>query len=112
MMDVIESPHNAKFKNWLTLLEGRGIRKSGRVLLSGHKLITEFLRQRPQEAEELLTSPKLTQLVPPEGVRTYSLATPLFQKLDIFGTQSPLLIARQPQVEKWPQGAPSGLELI
>ncbi len=107
---MIESHQNAKFKTWLSLLEARGIKKHQLVLLSGAKLVNEFLRERPERAVELLSSAKLPQLVPP--VPVYALASPLFRELDIFGTGYPLLVAHAPELEDFQTAPPKGLELV
>jgi len=40
---TLESPQNPQFKLWEAVLDGRGIRKHGRFLLSGRKTVPEAL---------------------------------------------------------------------
>jgi TrmH family RNA methyltransferase len=107
---ILESRANAKFKAWAALLEARGIKKAGRAIISGSKLVAEFLKQNPTQAEDLLVAAKMD--VPVTGVRTHTLATPLFKELDVMGTKSPLLVVKTPEVVTWKNEAPKGLELV
>ena len=109
-MSAIESKHNEKFKSWVALLDARGIKKQGLALLSGRKLVAEFLEQNPKRACDLLVRERFTDL--PTGIRTHVLAAPLFQELDVLGTDAPLLVIEAPRLPEWKPSAPSGLELI
>lgn len=111
-MSVIESSGNAKFKAWCTLLDSKGIKKSGHALVSGRKLVDEFLARTPEKAVDLLLPIKGDELIPPAGVRAHRLATPLFRELDVMGTKSPLLVVQTKPIEDWQPSAPKGLELI
>ncbi len=111
-MSAIESRSNAKFKAWCTLLDGRGIKKAGRALISGRKLVDEFLARAPELAEDLLVPPKGDELVPPAGVRVHHLSSPLFRELDVMGTGTPLLIVRTEPLADWQSEPPQGLQLI
>jgi 16S rRNA (guanine527-N7)-methyltransferase len=57
-------------------------------------------------------------MVPPEGLpdtlAIVRLPTPLFQELDAYGTRSPLLVLRIPELPKWApeEGLPPGLSLF
>ena len=44
MIKVINSTSNVRFKFWKSLHDSKGIRKNGRYLLSGRKLVPEFLK--------------------------------------------------------------------
>lgn len=111
-MSAIESRSNAKFKAWCTLLEGRGIKKAGRALISGRKLVDEFLARTPELAEDLLIPPKGDELVPPSGVRVHHLSSPLFRELDVMGTATPLLVVRTEPLADWQAEPARGLQLI
>ena len=112
-MNDITSRQNLKFKAWHALLEARGIKKAGRALISGEKLVREFLAQNPGDAGELIYPPKIQNEIPaPENVRSYRLNAALFKELDVMGTKSPLLCVNLPVIKTWSEGAPRGLELI
>jgi len=111
-MNEINSRQNVKFKTWLSLTEARGIKKSGLALISGEKLVQEFLRQNPSQAADLIYPPKAREIAAPKNVKSYSLSAPLFKSLDVLGTHAPLLCVRTPEIAEWKGGAPQGLELI
>ena len=112
MIQPIESPQNAKFKTLQTLLEGRGIKKAGQALISGAKLVNEFLAQHPTLALELLLPPKAVAPALPTHIKVFQLASPLFRELDAMGTHSPLLVVGISPLPNWQSEAPRGLELI
>jgi TrmH family RNA methyltransferase len=111
-MNEIASAQNAKFKLWSSLLEARGIKKAGRALISGRKLVEEFLAQHPGDAEDILFPPKGDSFDFPSDVKAYQLASPLFKELDVMGTKSPLLVVKTPTLKNWTAATPQGLELI
>jgi TrmH family RNA methyltransferase len=112
-MNEIVSAQNAKFKAWTALLEGRGIKKAGRAIVSGRKLVEEFLAQNPEAAEDLLFPPKGEfEFETPKHVKCYQLSSPLYKELDVMGTKSPLLIVKTPEVAEFKSGAPKDLCLI
>jgi RNA methyltransferase, TrmH family len=112
-MNEIVSAHNARFKAWATLLDGRGIKKAGKAIVAGKKLVTEFLAQHPAAAEDLLFPPKADATVDlPKHVKSYTLASPLYKELDAMGTKSPLLIVKTPEIPEFKSSAPQGLCLI
>ncbi len=111
MIKEIASSHNPNFKRWASLLESKGIRKEGRALLSGEKLVREWLDQRPETVEEILLPMKSEFTA--EGPKLYRLANPIFKELDTIGTKSPLAVVRVPEIAAWdPDDKPKGLELI
>lgn len=109
---VIESRQNVKFKNWLSLLEAKGIKKSGLALISGRKLVDEFLEQNPRQARDLILPEKLGTPSLPSNIGIHTLSYPLFSELDVFGTHTPLLVVDAPNLSKWSAGKPKGLCLI
>jgi TrmH family RNA methyltransferase len=111
-MTAIESRGNIKFKAWAALLDARGIKKAGQALISGGKLVEEFLRQNPSAAEDLIVPMNLEAPSLPAHIRVHHLATPLFKELDVLGTKAPLLVVRTPELDTWKGEAPRGLELI
>lgn len=111
MIEIL-SAQNAKFKGWSALLDARGIKKSGRALISGKKLVNEFLMQNADAAEELLYPPKGEAAAAPQHIKSYRLSSALFNALDVMGTKSPLLIIKTPAIDAWQGSDPQGLELI
>jgi TrmH family RNA methyltransferase len=112
MIKEIASSHNPNFRRWSSLLESKGIRKEGLAILSGEKLVKEWLEQNPQSIEEILL-PFKGEFSFPEGPKLYRLANPLFKELDSIGTKFPLAIVRTPEIAQWnPETPPRGLELI
>lgn len=109
-MNEITSAQNPKYRKWLSLLESKGIKKEKRCLLSGEKLLREFLSAWPALAEDIL--------LPPKGkydfgdFRQTKLSAPLFKELDVVGTHQPLLVAKIPPIPEWEQKPPQGLEVI
>ncbi|MDD3029527.1 MAG: RNA methyltransferase [Alphaproteobacteria bacterium] len=112
-MTIIESPHNATFKKLLSLTTAKGLKKEGLFLLSGTKLIREFLAapsldifyevhedgQKPLEVD----APSL-QLTPP-----------LFAHVDVLGTHAPLLVVKQPslpRLDSFEGYIPHGIEVV
>jgi TrmH family RNA methyltransferase len=111
-VNEITSAQNPKFKSWSALIEARGIKKAQRAIVSGRKLVNEFLKQNPSGAEDLLCPPKSEEVTIPKHVKSYRLASPIFKQLDVMGTKAPLLVVKLSQLETWSPRAPQGLELI
>jgi 16S rRNA (guanine527-N7)-methyltransferase len=112
----IESEHNDFFKGLKKLLSGRGIRKEGRALISGSKIVFEILRDLPGLCEAWITEGDKSP--PPEyapaHLEWYQLAHPLFDSLDTFGTRNPLLLVKVPEPQSWDPagGLPEGCSLL
>lgn len=93
------------------LFRGEGIRKHGFALLSGPKQVKEILRDFPERCAGLILrrDQDVFDWIMPEGVRRYHLAPVLFRKIDIYGTNQPILLVRAGRFslwnpEKWPRG--------
>jgi tRNA G18 (ribose-2'-O)-methylase SpoU len=99
----IESEDNRLFKQLVTTLKGRGIRKHDTALVFGAKIVDDILRLIPERCEAWINTPK--QAPPPAHlplrVAWYELAPRLFRKLDVFGTASPLVLVKAPTIEPW-----------
>jgi tRNA G18 (ribose-2'-O)-methylase SpoU len=113
---IIESRSNPVFKGLKRLLSGHGIRKEGRTLFSGARLVGEAGSRYPERCEAWITTGR-GMPAPPESLphlMHYRLASDLFRELDMAGTRSPLLLVRPPAIESWlPQsGLPAGLTLF
>jgi 16S rRNA (guanine(527)-N(7))-methyltransferase RsmG len=102
----ITSPSNPSFKEWKTLLSGRGIRKHGLALVSGRKIIGDVLSMNTGLARAWIGSKRLDP--PPadlRGVPWYILAGELFRELDVHGTGYPLLLVSAPPLREFDSSA-------
>jgi TrmH family RNA methyltransferase len=107
----ITSSANSKYKLWLSLTESKGIKKEGLALLSGPKVVAEFLAAAPERVREILVPPKGQELS--ADFQHTRLSADLFQALDVIGTHSAVAVIEAPALEKWtPTSTPKGLELI
>jgi 16S rRNA (guanine(527)-N(7))-methyltransferase RsmG len=112
----IVSSSNPLFKEARELLTGKGVRKRGKALIAGQRIIQEVLEQFPDRAEAWLTDSKAEP--PPDGVPSglvwYRLSGELFRELDVSGTKSPLLLIQTPEIPAWSDSEawPSGCTLF
>lgn len=92
----IESKSNEKFKFFLSLLETKSIRREGAFLLSGKKLVKEFLNKYSKDNHQ---DPKfkIKGEIRSEGQKAltqfpqYEFSVPLFSELDLLGTHENIL---------------------
>lgn len=102
---VIQSQDNGLFKDLKKLLTGRGIKKQGRAIVAGARIIADIQRRSPGLGRLWLKTKD--QPEPPanwQGVKTVELAPALFAALDVFGTQTPLLVIETPPPAPWHPG--------
>ena len=119
----LSSASNSKYKILKTLLSGRGIKKENQALLGGRRVIGEFLRERPEDANALIYPDKEDYFVdstkgermprtdiladlnlPTEfaaRIPFWAPAPALFKELDTLGTGAPLLLIRIPEIQDW-----------
>jgi len=111
---LISSPQNPRFKRWVCLLDSRGIERSQQCILFGEKVVREVLEGHPSWCLELLCPSKNVSSLPtPDHVLIFSLARPLFQRLDLFGTRYPLLVCQTPELPVVDlTQSPQGLEVL
>ncbi len=112
---TVSSEANPRFKGLKKLLGGRGIKKAGQALMSGRRPIDEMLARHPERCLAWITRDDSPP--PPEhpaGMQWLQLAAPLFQELDLFGTQGPLLCIEVPEIAPWSpaQGFEQGCTLL
>ena len=96
---------------WKSLLTSKGLKEEGLLLLSGEKLVREFLAKPNLEI--------VSELIPPDGKcltgsrHACLLTNDLFKQVDEVGTHFNILVLKQPKIEKWSvESSPKGLELI
>ncbi len=109
----VQSSQNRHYKRWVSLQSRRGIQKHSQCLVSGPKVVRELINKRPHLAVEFIFSKEIMHLVGNSLIPHYALPQNLFNKLDIFGTQAPLLIAKVPEIKHFStQCPPVGLEVV
>lgn len=112
----IESDQNEVYKDLKKLLTSRGIRKQNKALVSGTKQVAEILKNFPERCEAWISSD--AQLPPPPDspahVSWYQITPSLFQTLDIFGTNAPLLVIKTRKISVWDpaQGFAQGCSVL
>lgn len=104
----IESEHNDTFRQLKSLLTSRGIRREGRAIVCGGRLVEEVLRDFPDRCEAWISSGDRVSppREAPSHVRWYQLAAGLFDVVDLFGTRTPLLVVRVEEPPAWDPSAP------
>jgi TrmH family RNA methyltransferase len=105
---MIASRYNDQFKDLKSLLEPRGSKKLGEVLVSGRKIVPELLSL----ARAVLTEEDLWPDDLPQQKPVISFERALFKELDIFGTHYPILVCPLPDIELWNSEEPQGVELV
>lgn len=111
MIESITSSQNSKFQLWKSLLKSKGIKENGLFLLSGEKLIFEFLKDSDLEIVSEIITPGLR----PQQTRvpSFELSKELFAELDVIGTHFNLFVLKTPKIETLdPRSEPQGLEVI
>jgi 16S rRNA (guanine527-N7)-methyltransferase len=101
----VTSQANPLFKLGRDLLGGRGIRKHGRAILAGPRLVAEVLAQAPGQVEAWVTGAEGPP--PPRAdLLWYRLTDDLFRQLDSAGTHAPLLLVQVPALAAWSDDDP------
>lgn len=109
----ISSPTNAQFKIFKSLLTSKGIKEEKMFILSGEKLVNEFLEKPATDfkIEYVLFQDEL-KIDAPETKLT-KLSNDLFKELDVLGTRSNLLVLSYVDFSiKDLTATPVGLEII
>lgn len=113
---MIESKTNSSFKRYLSLLESAGIKEFKEFLVFGQKAVLETLRNHPDAISEIIIFPHSDALksVPKEiKAKTVELSKNLFNEIDVFNTNFPILVARTweiPQINL--ANSPTGFEIL
>src|SRR5262249_55489643 len=104
----IASRYNAHFKELKSMLEPKGAKKTGQALISGRKIVPEFIADATLGIAENGEWP--SELEQPREI--IGLDRALFKDLDIFGTHYPLLVHPIPKIANWTSSEPQGLEIV
>ncbi len=116
----INSAQNPRYKGWLGLLDGRGIKKQGEAIVSGPKIIREVLAMFSERALGLIVRDlaELEALGPAafpaeeSGFTIFRVPQELFSTLDIYGINAPLLLISALPPPAWDARLPPGLTLF
>lgn len=101
VVDIV-SEANERFRELKGLLSGRGLKKEGTALVSGAKVIAEFVTHAPTDVVGWVGTAKSGG--PPggiAGVPWYRLSGKLFEQLDVHGTGGPLALVSVPELPEW-----------
>ncbi len=98
----------------MALQNARGIERFQQCLVPGQKVVRETLVQHAAQCLELIHRAGTPVPFPvPAHVTIYALSTPLFEKIDLFGTGAPILICEVPPLPSADLDArPRGLEIL
>jgi TrmH family RNA methyltransferase len=112
MIKQIQSSQNEIYKKLVSLTSASGIKKHQLFILSGEKLVREFLEKPRFEIVYEVLGPGMKPLQ--RKHHTLELAGELFKEIDVLGTHFNLLICQTPvfEVASLGEGAQSGLEVI
>lgn len=112
-MKTISSPDNQLFKDFRLSLEPKGIKKHGLYVISGAKFVAESLQAKGVEAAYLVATQDMPLPKNAGSAELLIFTKELFAELDLFGTKSPLLVARVPKLREWNESdKPEGLEVL
>lgn len=108
----IESRDNPKFKIWFSLLNRQGIEEHQHYLLFGRKVVEEALKTEYGKSL-LISEDHGVKVNPPNHVKLFILKDQLFSKIDIFNTQSPILVCDWQSFPNWNIAEPPiGIEIL
>jgi tRNA(Leu) C34 or U34 (ribose-2'-O)-methylase TrmL len=101
---TITSGKNPLFRQFMALFKGRGMRKFGLSYVSGPKQVFEVVRDFPDKCAALLLPEKEAlprEIDIPRGCALYRLGPELFRRIDLYGTQFPVLQVRLSPLPVW-----------
>ena len=117
---IISSRENAGFKELGKLVSIEGVRKHGRTIVSGRKVVAEVLREHARLCERLIIFDGMVEESDELKLalerfererRLFILKKSLYNELDQFSTGGPLLEARVPDMPEWKGDAAPGCSL-
>ena len=98
----IQSPANDRYKMFMKLLDGRGVKKEGMTILSGKRAVEEAAARFPELLRGWIT--RGSGDPPSHGtadIPWYRLSGALFREIDVHGTGPPLALMAVPEIPKW-----------
>ena len=111
---LLSSRHNIRFKRWISLLNSEGVKTHQQCLVSGATLRKELTQRAKTSICEILFPPsyEMRENLPSQATG-FTLAKPLFDELDIFGTKEPLVVCTTPSIPPFDlTQPPRGLEIL
>jgi TrmH family RNA methyltransferase len=110
----IDSAQNQTFKKLLSLTSAKGLKKESLFLLSGEKLIREFLKKPSLKIVSELTT---RAMKPVTKGKLVQLSAELFSQIDVLGTHFNILVLEQPWMSVLNAAdlktyAPRGIEVV
>jgi len=118
---IIESKDNKHFKEFKKLTSADGVRKYGRIIVSGRKLIKEITQSAAHSCVALIIYERYAD----DDVKTniiiksfsdagllYTLKKQLYNELDSFNTGAPLLVIQTPVIPEWDFSLAEGCNLL
>lgn len=132
---VLESSQNSRFKKWLNLTDSKKLKDENLFLVSGEKLLVDYLQEFANEAHEVIisknqltyfdskhldlsklkTSEKLSHYLSAISSHTsiFILDDEIFKAIDVFGSDKPIITFKKPILHPWDfNAAPLGIELL
>jgi len=118
---IIESKDNKHYKEFKKLTSVDGVRKYGRVIVSGKKLIKEITQSAAHSCVSLITYERYAD--DDSEIKTiiksfldagslYTLKKYLYNELDSFNTGAPLLVIQTPVIPAWDFSLAEGCNLL
>ncbi len=110
---TIESSENTNFKLFKSLLSAKGIKKNNLCIVSGRKIVPEFINC-PSVYAVVASEKSLSDLkMSSNDLKTIIFKDSLFAELDSNGTHFPLLIYKTPIIQDYNfEADPEGLEVV
>lgn len=111
---LISSRHNPQFKRWVSLLESQGSKTHAQCLVSGTKLREEITQDTHTSICEILFPLSYENIEDYSSrEKSFALSKELFNELDVFGTQAPLVVCTNPTIPPFDLTQPPlGLEIL
>lgn len=112
----IESQKNETFRRLLSLTGAKGLKEEKLFLLSGEKLVREFLRAPNLGIVHEIIAPNAAPLTQ-DATRHLQLTPELFRGVDVLGTHANILVLEQPAMAALTTGdlaayKPQGIEVV
>lgn len=118
---AITSPDNASFRELKRLNESDGIRKSGRALVAGRKVVAELISGRAGSMRQMILTDGHSESDEAMNAAIGEfdgrgallvLKKALFNELDLFNTKGPLLVVDVPDIGEWDRAVGPGCTLL
>jgi 16S rRNA (guanine(527)-N(7))-methyltransferase RsmG len=118
---AIMSADNKRFKDLKKIISGAGTRKTGAILISGKKIIIEFMKRAAFPVRNFVLydgyvedSDAMNEIIADMERRSvlFVLKRSLFNEIDLFNTRGPLLAADMPEIKEWDLSVAPGCTLL